>query len=459
MPYESGQTLWFEVETSNPDLFSANPALDASGTLRFSMALNANGTVDATAILFDDGGTVYGGIDASTPYNFIISATPVNDPPSFIRGATVALVNDSVQPEEIENWATAISAGPPDEAGQLLSFVVTPDRPELFSASPTIDATGTLRFTPAAGAHGVVNTTVFADDNGGWEYGGNPISDVTEYNTILFETFLWGDMNDNGTVGSVDASLVLQYDVGTISYFPEFPPSEYPEYYQQYYVEYFPVPSEKDPFFTPSGDVNWDQTIATVDASLILQQYALLIDYFPADTNQDNYGPDYTPDGKLARRERTGYVVDRELSASVIAGPDGKSWIIRFAVDNANGLCGMKLGLRFDPIQLAIVEEDACLLVNNELSLIATNADNDGLFILAGALGASIDGSKSVTHPTELLSVRFKWVGGNEPSESIMIEIDEGLTRLNDGGVPLSVNSVKMVDLMSDTSIPSWMVY
>ncbi len=117
------------------------------------------------------------------------------------------------------------------------------------------------------------------------------------------------------------------------------------EYYQQNYVKYFPAPVEDDPIFTPAGDVNWDQTIATVDASLILQQYALLIDYFPADTNEDDWGPDYVPGGKLARRERSGYVVDRELSASVIAGPDGKSWVVRFAVDDASGLCGVKLGV------------------------------------------------------------------------------------------------------------------
>ncbi len=485
----------FSVETNNPALFAAGPAINPTGTLSFTTALNANGVTEATVVMFDSGGTENGGIHDSAPYNFIISVTAVNDAPSFIPGATPTVLEDA-GPQTLVAWATGIIAGQTDENWQELTFDVQTTNPSLFSATPAIDATGTLTFTSAPDAFGIADVSATLRDNGGTLNGGinksflhnfiisvTPVNDVPwfikgatiaivndpvapreyiewateEFKIISFAKYLWGDMNDNSTVGSVDASLVLQYDVGTISYFPAFPPSEYPEYYQQNYVEYFPAPVEDDPIFTPAGDVNWDQTIATVDASLILQQYALLIDYFPADTNEDDWGPDYVPGGKLARRERTGYVVDRELSASVIAGPDGKSWVVRFAVDDASGLCGVKVGVRFDASQVAVVEEDACLLVNDRMSLVATNASQEGLFVLAGALGVPIGGS--LTHPTELLSLRFKWIGNYEPSGSVLIEVDEGLTRLNDGGAPLSADSVKVLDLLSGTAVSGWMVY
>ncbi len=457
-PYEASQTLWFDIETSNPTLFFASPTIDVTGTLRFTTAADAYGISDVTATLFDSGGTANGGINASTPFNFIISATPVNDAPWFIKGATIAFVNDPVAPKEYIHWATQINAGT-YEIAQTLHFMTDNDQPALFSVQPAVDIpSGTLSFTPAADAHGVVNASVALYDDGGQEYGGIDRSATEEFKIISFPKYLWGDMNDNGTVGSVDASLILQYDVSRITYFPAFPPSEYPEYYQQYYTEYFPMPVEDDPFFTPSGDVNWDQTIATVDASLILQQYALLIDSFPADTNEDNWGPDYTPGGKTTKRSRDrGYAVDRELTASVTSAPDGKSWIVRFAVDDASELCGVKLGLQFDPSKVAVVEEDACLLVKDAMSLMATNASQEGSFILAGALGVPMDGS--LTHPTDVVSVRFKWIGEEEPSGSVLVQVDERLSRLNDGAIPLSASSVKTIDLLSETSIAGWMMY
>ncbi len=458
-PDESGQSLIFDVTNTNLALFEALPAIDVSGALTYTPADDAFGNAVVTVILKDNGGTLSGGIDSSSPSNFVISVTPVNDAPDFIPGATVAFVNDSALTEEVIAWATGIKAGPLNEASQALFFMTNSDQPAFFATPPAIDSpTGSLTFTPALDAHGIVNSSAAIYDNGGILYGGINVSATKPFKIIAYPIYLWGDMNDNGTVGSVDASLILQYDVSRITYFPAFPPSEYPEYDQRYYTEYFPVPIEDDPFFTPAGDVNWDQTIATVDASLILQQYALLIDYFPADTNEDNWGPDYTPSGKAAKRSRDrGYIMDRELSTSVIAAPDGKSWVVRFAVDDANGLCGVKLGLRFDPAQVAVVEEDTCLLVNDAMSLMATNASQDGLFILAGALGVPIDGSP--THPTNVVSVRFKWIGSGEPSGSVLVAIDERLTRLNDGAIPLSGNSVKGIDLLNEVHVSGWMIY
>ena len=70
-------------------------------------------------------------------------------------------------------WATAISAGPPDEAGQTVTFNVTGNtNPALFSVAPAVSSIGTLTFTPAANAAGTATITLTLSDNGGTTGGG-----------------------------------------------------------------------------------------------------------------------------------------------------------------------------------------------------------------------------------------------------------------------------------------------
>src|SRR5206468_1203571 len=66
----------------------------------------------------------------------------------------------------------AISAGPADENGQALNFVVSNSNNALFSAQPAVAANGTLTFTPAANANGSATVTVQLHDNGGVANGG-----------------------------------------------------------------------------------------------------------------------------------------------------------------------------------------------------------------------------------------------------------------------------------------------
>ena len=60
--------------------------------------------------------------------------TPVNDAPSFTKGANQTALEDAGA-QTVAGWATAISAGPPDEAGQTLNFIVTNDNNALFSSA------------------------------------------------------------------------------------------------------------------------------------------------------------------------------------------------------------------------------------------------------------------------------------------------------------------------------------
>ena len=168
---ESGQVLNFIVSNNNQALFSAQPAIGATGTLTFTPAANANGTATVTVQLHDNGGTVGGGIDTSTARTFTITVTPVNDAPAFAKGGDQVAAN-SAGTQTVPGWATAISAGPTDEASQLLNFIVSNSNVALFSMQPSVSAAGTLTFTPATGISGVATVTVQLHDNGGTVNGG-----------------------------------------------------------------------------------------------------------------------------------------------------------------------------------------------------------------------------------------------------------------------------------------------
>src|SRR5262249_20347600 len=167
-PDESGQTLTFHVSNDNNALFSSQPAIsEATGNLTYTPAANANGSATVSVSLQDNGGSANGGQDTSATQTFKINVTAVNDPPSFSKGADQT-VNEDAGAQSITGWATAISPGPANEAGQTVSFQVTNDtNPGLFSAGPAVSATGTLTFTSAANQNGTATITLVAQDDGG----------------------------------------------------------------------------------------------------------------------------------------------------------------------------------------------------------------------------------------------------------------------------------------------------
>ncbi len=170
---EVAQTLNFvNLTNSNPEFFSVAPAISASGVLTFTTAPNANGTANLSVQLQDNGGTANGGVDISAAQNFTITLTAVNDAPSFTAGANQN-VNEDAAAQSIVGWATAISAGPPDEAGQSLTFNVTNNtNPGLFSAGPAVSPAGVLSYTLAADANGAASITINLQDDGGTANGG-----------------------------------------------------------------------------------------------------------------------------------------------------------------------------------------------------------------------------------------------------------------------------------------------
>ena len=169
---ESGQTVTFTVTNNNTALFSSQPAVGSTGTLTYTPAANANGAATISVVIKDNGGTANGGLDTSAAQTFTITVNSVNDAPSFTKG-TNQTVNEDAGAQTVNNWATSISAGPTDEAGQTLTFQVTGNtNTALFSAAPAIGSTGTLTYTPAANANGSATITVNLQDNGGTANGG-----------------------------------------------------------------------------------------------------------------------------------------------------------------------------------------------------------------------------------------------------------------------------------------------
>ena len=130
---EAAQTLSFQTNNDNNSLFAVQPVIASDGTLSFTPAANANGAATVTVSLSESGGILNGGID-TTSHTFVITVSAVNHPPSFTKGADVTVVLDSGA--YFAAWATAISAGPANEAAQILSFQTNNDNNSLFAVQP-----------------------------------------------------------------------------------------------------------------------------------------------------------------------------------------------------------------------------------------------------------------------------------------------------------------------------------
>ncbi len=116
---------------------------------------------------------------AIAPAAVSLTINPVNDAPSFTLSTTTlsATVGDTTK--TLTNVAGAFSPGPANEANQSLAgYVVTTDRPDLFLSAPTLNAAGTLTFTPATvvSATGVAKVVIRARDSGGTLNGGIDVS-------------------------------------------------------------------------------------------------------------------------------------------------------------------------------------------------------------------------------------------------------------------------------------------
>lgn len=145
--------------------------LNSDGGFEYIPAEQFNGT-DSFTYQANDGGA------NSNVVTVTIAVNAVNDVPRFglPTNPNPAPVAEDAGARTITGYATSILPGPilaTDEAGQVLTFLVTNNNPALFSGQPSIDPlTGDLTFTSAPNAHGSALVTVILSDDGGTANGG-----------------------------------------------------------------------------------------------------------------------------------------------------------------------------------------------------------------------------------------------------------------------------------------------
>jgi VCBS repeat-containing protein len=189
--------------------------------LAFYPAANGNGTGYATFAfqVQDNGGTEHGGIDLEPPeqaHTITLNVTAVNDPPSFTKGPD-KIVHEGAGAQTFANWATNISAGPPNETGQTLTFqVVGNTNTALFSIQPQVSSTGTLTFTPASNTTGSATITINLHDNGGTANGGQDTSGSQTFTITLIVNHAPTGLNDS-YVTDKNATLTVSAGSGVLA--------------------------------------------------------------------------------------------------------------------------------------------------------------------------------------------------------------------------------------------------
>ncbi len=200
---EAGQAVTFALSHNAPGLFIVEPALSSNGTLTYQAAPDVSGTATVQVRLRDDGGTSDGGTDTSAPQTLLIIVNPVNDAPSFAPGPNVNVPLGTAA-YSLPGWAPLVRAGPPDESGQGLTFVVEAADKSLFSVQPAVSSAGTLTFTPVPKVSGDTVVYIRLEDTGGTDFAGVAVTSTTQ-----FKIAITTNANQTGEFNGLIEPLVL----------------------------------------------------------------------------------------------------------------------------------------------------------------------------------------------------------------------------------------------------------
>ena len=175
-PNEAGQTVTFVItNNTNAALFSAQPAVSATGTLTFTSAPDANGVATITLVAQDTGETANGGVNTSPAHILTITVTPVNDAPTLTNGtitySTVGNTQLHVQGATRPGVASVSDAsgvltksGPTDIDGPATPTAVAVTSFDTGEGTLTLSANGSFTYVPDAGFTGVDTFTVQVTD-------------------------------------------------------------------------------------------------------------------------------------------------------------------------------------------------------------------------------------------------------------------------------------------------------
>jgi hypothetical protein len=100
----------------------------------------------------------------------VLRVTAVNDAPRFTLDSQYETISAAVGVAFSANVMSSVSAGPADESGQLLTFVISNSNPGIFVSQPKIDKNGVLTFK--AKSAGTAVLTIGLKDGGGTLNGG-----------------------------------------------------------------------------------------------------------------------------------------------------------------------------------------------------------------------------------------------------------------------------------------------
>ena len=173
--------------------------VNTTGSYIYQPTTNYNGSDSFTYTLTNGNARA-----ATATVNLTITA--VNDAPGFTKGADQTVLEDAGS-QTVASWATAISAGPSDEASQTVTFIVSNNNSNLFLVPPSVSTGGALTYTPATNANGSATVTLYAQDTGGTANGGS--------NTSASQTFVINvtAVNDASTLNTI-SNLILQEGAG-----------------------------------------------------------------------------------------------------------------------------------------------------------------------------------------------------------------------------------------------------
>ncbi|PAY20398.1 hypothetical protein CKO51_06060 [Rhodopirellula sp. SM50] len=174
-----GPELQFTVTSDNPSLIPSPGLLSFAGgtstSFLYAPVPDSNGIAVLTVRATDAGADgVFGGEDDGIFERlFTVTVLPVNDPPVFELTAEASAKQDDGE-MTVTGFLTGIgNGGGADEDSQTRDpLVVTASDPSFFTTQPTIDAAGTLTFTPNPNRSGSVPVTVTLKDSGGRVNGG-----------------------------------------------------------------------------------------------------------------------------------------------------------------------------------------------------------------------------------------------------------------------------------------------
>lgn len=177
---DTGQALVeFEVVADDTTLFSVQPAIDLNGTLTFTTATNAFGTTTLSITLVDEGAD---NNRSSTSTDFEIIITSQNDRPIVSLDSTILNARSS----DIVSIASFAAFDPVEPDQEIIAIDTSNTNSTLFSVAPSVDLSGTLTFTVAAGAEGSATITIEAqeDSGGATDTGSASFNLVVEKDTI-----------------------------------------------------------------------------------------------------------------------------------------------------------------------------------------------------------------------------------------------------------------------------------